>query len=667
MRKVLFGLAALGASAAFPLTAQQPDTLHAHGDTLTHHPITLEAITVTAAPEKRDEPTSSVQIRPSVISQTPATDAYDLLRQLGGIDVHEQGQGPGFASDASVRGFSSDHSTDIALWVDGVPNNEPINGHAEGYNDWNLLFPEAISGIDVLKGPTNAAYGNFAFSGVVNVQTLERTKATSIWLDPASYGRLDGGFLTGYDHGADGGAVFGLRGVHEDGWRRNSKYNIGQAHARIVQALSGTATLDAGAEYYSTHWNSPGFLSDSAYDAGGFQSVANPTDGGYKDRAQERVSLRVLGGSSLLWRTTVYSTQGHFHWFLTTPPEGSVGEGSGSQTEEADRRYGVGLISALTWYLPRAEITVGTEEGYAHSDYSNWFTTNRTQDSAQVLATAHQSSGALFLQSTEDLGYHLRLSLGGRLDLQNNEATPDGGASVSKGKSIFSPKIGLLYHLPVAADLYANVSRGFRQTDGVIEDPTLPFITVWAYETGIKVDTRTVSGSVALFQMDVSNEQTFDPITLTDVSGGKSRRQGVEVDFAVRVAPAVRLTGDWTVTSAKYQQLITDDGDTLDGARVFNTAKYTGVAALEIAPALAPWHLRLATNVLGPYTPFDSPGVERPAYGLLHVSGGWRLGAAELQVGVRNLLNQTYRELEAGGFVTPGEPRSVFGSVRYLF
>ena len=65
-----------------------------------------------------------------------------------------------FASNASVRGFSSDHSTDVALWEDGVPTNEAVNGHAEGYSDWNLLFPEAIAGMDV-TGPAmrNAAAG----------------------------------------------------------------------------------------------------------------------------------------------------------------------------------------------------------------------------------------------------------------------------------------------------------------------------------------------------------------------------------------------------------------------------------------------------------------------------------------------------------------------------
>ncbi|HWH04528.1 MAG TPA: TonB-dependent receptor, partial [Gemmatimonadales bacterium] len=81
----------------------------------------------------------------------------------------------------------------------------------------------------------------------------------------------------------------------------------------------------------------------------------------------------------------------------------------------------------------------------------------------------------------------------------------------------------------------------------------------------------------------------------------------------------------------------------------------------------APWRLQVSTNVLGPYSPFDEPGVERPAYGLLHVSGGWRVGDAEIHVGVRNVLNHMYRELEAGGFVTPGQPRSVFGTIRYTF
>ncbi|HEX4575098.1 MAG TPA: TonB-dependent receptor, partial [Gemmatimonadales bacterium] len=523
--------------------AQQPaprDSVHQHGDSLTRRPIELAPVTVTTTPARREEPGSAAHVSAQAIQRTPATDAYDLLRQTAGVEVHAQGQGPGFASDAAVRGFSSDHSTDLALWVDGVPNNEPVNGHAEGYNDWNLLFPQALAAVDVLKGPTSALYGNFAMSGVVNARTVEHLRGVSLWLDPGSHGRAESALLTGFDHDTTAG-VFGLRGVHEDGWRPHSAYTLGQAHARLVHRLAPATTLDAGVELYATGWDSPGYLTDAHFTAGAYNIVANPTDGGFKRRAQERVSLRVLANAALLWRTTLYATQGRWQLYLTIPPAGGATEGSGSQTEEEDRRYGFGLTSALTWVLPRGEFTLGTEGRWDHAHYENWFTTNRLRDSAQTVVTARQASGALFLQSTEDVTPHLRLLLGGRVDAVDTRDAPAAGGATSHAKAVVSPKVGALYHLGLPVDLYANASRGFRQTDGVITDPTLPFITEWAYETGIKLDTRRLSGSLALFRMDVSNEQTINPATLVVTSGGASRRQGVEIELEARAAGGVAL------------------------------------------------------------------------------------------------------------------------------
>jgi outer membrane cobalamin receptor len=228
--------------------AQQPDSaMHQHGDTLTRTPVQLQEITVTTQHARREEPSSATRVTAATIRQTPAPNTYQLLRETAGIEVHDQGQGPGFASDASVRGFSSDHSTDLALWIDGVPINEPVNGHAEGYNDWYVLFPEAVSDIDVLKGPVSALYGNFAMAGVVNVRTLERMTGSDARLSAGSWGRIGGSMMTGWNHDHSSG-VFGVRGLREDGWRRNSGYWLGQGHARYVRDLSDRVSLDAGAE-----------------------------------------------------------------------------------------------------------------------------------------------------------------------------------------------------------------------------------------------------------------------------------------------------------------------------------------------------------------------------------------------------------------------------------
>jgi hypothetical protein len=51
----------------------------------------------------------------------------------------------------------------------------------------------------------------------------------------------------------------------------------------------------------------------------------------------------------------------------------------------------------------------------------------------------------------------------------------------------------------------------------------------------------------------------------------------------------------------------------------------------------------------------------------MQVSGGATLGAALIEVGVQNVWNHAYRELEAGGFVSPGRPRSLYGTVRYAW
>jgi outer membrane receptor protein involved in Fe transport len=261
------------------------------------------------------------------------------------------------------------------------------------------------------------------------------------------------------------------------------------------------------------------------------------------------------------------------------------------------------------------------------------------------------------------------VSLGARLDGLRTRRTPVDSASVSASHAVASPKLGLLVKLTPAVAVYGNASRGFRAADNINVFPELGFITAWSYEGGVKFDRSRVSVTAAAFQMDVSDEEQFSEICACTVSGGASRRRGVELSGEARVATPVTITTDWTLNDAKYRSFETEDGDVLrDEVRVFNTARYVGVSAISVSPMRNRWTLRLSTNVVGPYTPFDEePGFEVPAYALLHVSGRVRASKAELELGVRNLLDREYPELRAGGFVAPGQPRSLVANVRYVF
>lgn len=628
----------------------------------------LKAVSIVATPANRAEPVTATHVDALMVRLTPANSPYELLRQTAGLEVHQQGQGPGFASDASLRGFSSDHATDIALWVDGVPINEPMNGHSEGYNDWAVMFPGAIQDIDVIHGPTSALFGNFSLAGTVNVRTLERLRGTEITASTGSFGRAEAMVLSGFDHGSRGGGVLGAAFQREDGFRPNARYDVAQGHARLVHDLGSGVTIDGGAELYGGNWNSPGFLSEDEFAARDYNVVSNPTDGGYKRRAQERVSLRVLAGN-MFWRTTAYATQGRWQLFLTIPPAGGRFEGSGSQTEEEDSRAGLGATSAVTWSLAQGEITVGGETRWDRSHYENYFTTARQRDSVADQVTGRQILAAPFVQAYVNLTDRVRADLGVRFDALSTRALPDGDEASSATHGVVSPKLGAMVRLSPMIGVYGNVSRGFRSPDGVINDPTLTPIVAWSYEGGVKLDRAGASASAALFRMDVSNEQTFNPITLTSSNGGASRRQGLELSLRVpAVARLVTVSGDWTFNDARYGSIVavSEDGGepvVLNGLRVYNTSKYLGTAALDLAPATAPWRIRVGANWVGPYSPFDRAGEVLGGYGLASLSVAWTFHALEADIGVRNVLDRAYPELVAGEVVSPGQPRTLYVSL----
>jgi outer membrane receptor protein involved in Fe transport len=674
-------------AAAPALLLAQDTTRSARPDTSLVHSSRLNQVTITTTPVERSEPLTVIHLTPLTVLLTPANSPWELFRDAAGLEAHEQGQGPGFASDLSIRGFSSDHSTDMALYIDGVPNNEPVNGHAEGYNDVNLLMPPVVSGIDVVKGPTSALYGNFAFGGAVNVRTLNRFSGLDMSVGSGSFGLAQGDLITGFDHGSTGG-IFAVSGYREDGWRPHSGNQYGHLHAAIVHDLSTRTTIDAGVDAYLTSYSSPGFLDTTLYNAGNTNFVSNYGDGGFKRHAQERVSLRTFLSPSLEWRSTIYSQQGTWQFWLSSPPGlGGLTEGTGAETREFDSRYGFGGTSALTYAAPGVDVTLGVDARYTHARYENYAESStgfRVDSVPLVLALpATQTSGGLFVQSGVDVTKYARLSLGARLDqLSSGVTQPQVDASgdlltndlysSQHAKGIFSPKTGLLIR-PFAGighpgfGVFANVSRGFRQTDGVISDPTLPFITVWDYETGVKFDVDSWSVDASLFRMDVSNEQSFDPALNTAIGGGQSRRNGLDVSSNGRLATGVTADVNFTVLNGFYTHFVNpDDNYDYSHTPIFNTSKYVGSVLLDFNIPGQIWLAQVGANLEGPYTPFEEPGVTRPGYALFQLAGGVKLTErTQLLLGVRNLLDVQYRELESGGQVTPGEGRTVYLSMRY--
>jgi hypothetical protein len=333
---------------------------------------------------------------------------------------------------------------------------------------------------------------------------------TEFTADGGSFGRGDAMLLTGFDHGARGGGVLGARFQHEDGFRPNAGFDLGQGHARIVHDIAPGWTIDAGTEVYGTHWRSAGFLSEDEFADHDYRIVSNESDGGFKQRGQERVSLRFIS-NAMLWRTTL-ATQKPLAALFSHPAGGRF-EGSGSQTEEEDHRNGYGLTSALTWEGSRGELTVGTEGRWDHTNYENYFTTSRIRDSVNALVTARQLSGALFAQSHYDVGDRLRFDLGARFDEFGTNSAPDGEVAVSGSHSVLSPKLGAFVHVTPGVGVCNAHLTGFRSADGgsaIRPSRQSSRGTTRRGQTRSRREWNAAQRDGTLFRMDVSNEQTFN-------------------------------------------------------------------------------------------------------------------------------------------------------------
>jgi TonB-dependent receptor-like protein len=665
-----------GASAqATDSTPPQPDTTRV---------TQLKAITVTAerllaaAP-----PVTTIEVPASELRRTFATDPYDLLRRTSGIEVHEQGQGPGFASDAVIRGFSSDHSSDVLLVVDGVPINLPVHGHVEGYSDWSILSPAGVNSLRVITGPASPLYGDFSLAGVVEVFTAADATGASGSVSASSYGDA-GGWFRGGERGNRSGFLVAGEARRQQGWRDNSAYWLGNGLLRGWRRV-GAGRMEGGLALYGSSWDSPGFVSVDRYNSNSLTAAMDPTDGGsaYRGIAHGRFTIQVgeTGVEATAWVQRVHSAV-----FLTIPEDGLL-----NQSDEEDRRTALGGRFQVSRPIGGGDFSGGFDGRVDFAKYDLYRTQQRSRVSPTNGYDARYLGGGAFVRWRTLVGSHVALDLGARVDGARYSSLDRVAATPWRSHSdlILSPKLGARYFVGGGWSLLSSLSQGFRGAPGVIADPSLEPVRGWSKELGARFDGGLLTAQIALFRLDVSHERLQDPVTREVLPTGRSLRQGVNLDAQVRVSRRLTLSIDGTANDAHVKgdgsgavALIFPDLSAGAGASTMralfhieplepgdpvpNVARWLGRVGLEAA--LTP---RVSTRTLlrfsGPYTPIGEPGVETRSYAALDAGASLqfaRLGAV-LDVELQNVFDTKYPEIRASGFINPGTPRTLRAALRF--
>jgi hypothetical protein len=644
-------------------------------------PVThLETITVSAdRPRAVAPPVTTLDVPAEQLRRTFASDAYDLIRRTSGIEVHEQGQGPGFASDAVIRGFSSDHSSDVLLTLDGVPINLPVHGHVEGYSDWSLLSPAAASSLRVITGPASPLYGDFALAGVVEAFTAADATGTSGSFGGNSFGDVAGWVRSG-QHAQDGGFLTALDGRRQQGWRDNSDYWLGNGTLRGWRR-AGEGRVEGGVSLYGSSWNSPGFLSVADYNADQLERAMDPTDGGSAFRGIAHGRFTAVTGQTGI-DATAWLQRVHSDVFLTIPEDNAL-----NQSDELDRRWALGGRLQVSRPVGSGDVSAGFDGRYDVAEYDLY----RTESREILLQTkgydARYLGGGAFARWRSLVGTRLALDLGLRADLLYYQSLDRlaGADWLSATHGLVSPKIGARVLAGGGWSLLGSFSHGFRGAPGVVAEPDLEPVQGWSKEVGVRYDGASLTAQVALFRLDVSHERIQDPVTREILTTGGSKRQGINADVTLRLSSTVSLVADGTVNDAHVKgesggatAVVVPDALALavgpefhieplsPGDRVPNVATWLGRVGIEatLTPRLAG---RASLRFSGPYTPIGEPTVETQSYAVADVgaSVAVRPLGAVLDVELANLFDTKYPEIRSSGFLNPGTPRTLRAALRF--
>jgi TonB-linked SusC/RagA family outer membrane protein len=145
----------------------------------------LDEVVVTAlgiVREKRAIGYSTSTVSGEELTETRTSDVLSAISgKMAGVQIGSSSSDPGASNSIIVRGISSLSGNNQALFVvDGVPINnstvrssaDPLNGGYDYGNAANLINPDDIASMTVLKGAAaTAIYGNRAANGVVMITT----------------------------------------------------------------------------------------------------------------------------------------------------------------------------------------------------------------------------------------------------------------------------------------------------------------------------------------------------------------------------------------------------------------------------------------------------------------------------------------------------------------
>lgn len=673
-------------------------------------PIDLSGETIEINDEAPAESASSVHLDIDELKYRSRTQVSDILRQVPGLMV-SQHAGGGKSDQYFIRGFDSDHGTDIAIYADGIPVNMPSHGHGQGYADTHFLIPETIEAVDVHKGPYSARFGDFYTAGAMELKTLDNIDGPTLWIAGGvplagpkagvQYNRRIVGMASPQlrDNESDR-SLIAIQIADTDGPFDNAQ-RFRQANALVKwQGHVGRGDLKLETNWYAAKWNASGQVPESAVTSGLIDRYGSldPSEGGDTSRTTAQIGYTVRDDHGGTWRASAFMLEyrlrlySDFTFFARDPVHGD-------EIEQNDGRVTWGLDTAYTRRLTLIDmdsiITVGAQLRNDNTENALWHAQQRVrlgdcfdQGMNPCNHTLDRIRDAgVYAEANIHLFPHVHVLPGIRLDQfvwdvddlnPNTNTDPTTTTGGSAGAAIASPKLSVEIEATPKLNVFANSGSGFHSNDArgdVASRGSGALARAIGAEAGIRTTYLPHARfSADLWYLHLGSELTWSGDAGGTTPSGATRRYGVDLEGAYNPRPWLRLDANVSIAHSVF---VADAGN---GHALALAPKVMGSGGVSVVRGAS--YVSLRGRGIRDRPGNDSNTLTAQGYFILDlVAGTQATKKLSLNLTINNLLNSEWREAQFANtsaitptatpleqmHFTPGIPLSATATAAYTF
>ena len=609
-------------------------------------PVAKEIPAVVVSATRTEQSTLTTPASITVISRQQIEDSgsrhiVEVLRGQGGVQINDL-YGDGSRATVGMRGFGDSAGSNTLVLVDGRRLNNPDIASP----NLNSIALDDVERIEIVQGSAGVLFGDQAVGGVINIITRKPGALRhSLKVSAGSYNTVMFHAMTSQAMANGVNYRVSIDARESDNYRQHNESSYLNGFAKLGYDYS-SGSVFAELQYVDDELNTPGAL--FADEVAADRTQVNPSFASDFSDAETTIGrIGLIQEMSSNWsfegEVTNRKTDGVFRISFAGGPPSTDNYTQDRKITEITPRF-IGFIPALN----NTMLTLGADA--VDSDYRLSTTLG---DQAN-----DQSQRSIYAQAVIPATSLLDVTLGVRYARVENELS-DGFTFVNENieDDVTVATFGMAYQARDDWRVLVRIDQNYRfakvdEYTNAQPFPAPPSTVILKTQEGLSLETGVewVHGSNSakflVYQLDLDNELTFDPVNFININLDETRRSGFIASGRWQNSKRMGLGASYTYTDAEVLS------GAFTGKEIPFVAKHSALLSTDYVISGA-WQVYAELVAISDRVfsgDFDNVLGKLPGYGIVNLKAEYQINDFTFSGRINNLLNKQYSDVGQLGF-----------------